>query len=150
MCMSYETHCNCGMGLAGFNFRDEIMSEKTISGLYCPQCSGTINFDPDTMLADNGWIIDYDMEIAQFEAQKLKTISRKLSPDFIFDEGYCTWRGVYPSDHIDSVAERSEIIKLAKTDPKKYLEEIKNLALNRMERLAKEGWRKAAESMLAV
>lgn len=61
------------------------------------------------------------------------------------EEGYCAWRGIYPSDHIDSAIERSEIIRLAKIDPKKYMQEMKEWANRRMERLSREGWRKANE-----
>lgn len=131
--------------MAGFNFKDELMTGDVISRLYCPQCSKDIKFSSETMIADNGWIIEYDMDIARFQSQKIKTGGLNIPPDFIFDEGYCTWRGIYPTDHIDSVVEREEVVKLAKVDPKRYLQEIKNWANRRMERLAKEGWRKANE-----
>ncbi len=143
MCMAYETNCLCGRGMAGFNFKDEIMTYEVIKGLYCPSCSTNIKLEPDSMIADNGWIIEYDMDIARFQAQKIKKSSDEITPEFIFDDGYCTWRGIYPTDHIDSVREREEIVKLSKVDPKKYLEEIKDWARRRMERLNEEGWRKA-------
>lgn len=145
MCVAYELSCSCGSGLAGFNFKDEAMTGEVISRLYCPECSDDIKFNPETMLADNNWIIEYDMDIARFQAQKIKLAPGNITPDFIFDEGYCTWRGVYPADHIDSTIERTEILKLAKINPRKYLEEMKEWANRRMERLAKEGWRKANE-----
>ena len=96
------------------------------------------------MLFDNGWIIEYDMDIARFMMQKISR-SDEISPGFLFDEGYCTWKGVYPNDHIDSTREREELVKLATTDRKKYFEEFKKWGVNRMERLAQEGWRKARE-----
>lgn len=145
MCVAYEMNCKCGSGLAGFNFKDEIMTGETISSLYCPECSRDIRFDPETMLADNGWVIEYDMDIARFHSRKIKPLPDDINPEFIFDKGYCTWRGVYPADHIDSAIERSEIIKLAKINPRKYLEELKEWANRRMDRLSKEGWRKADE-----
>lgn len=141
--MAYEINCSCGDGLAGFSFKNEVMSADVITGLYCPRCSGKIPFNPETMVADNGWIIDYDMEVAQFQAGKIKVMPDGVTPDFIFDEGYCSWRGIYPTDHIDSVIEREEIVKLAKINPKKYLEEIREWANSRMEKLSKAGWRKA-------
>jgi hypothetical protein len=52
---------------------------------------------------------------------------------------------VTPTDHIDSVKEREALALLAKTDRKRYFEEIKSWATGRMERLAREGWRKANE-----
>jgi hypothetical protein len=136
--------------MAGFNFRNEVMSGEIIRRIYCPECSGDISFDPATMVADNGWIIEYDMEIARFQSLKLPVKADDITPDFIFDEGYCTWRGVYPSDHIDSVLERTEILELAKINPRKYLEEMKEWANTRMERLTQEGWRKAREHTKAA
>jgi hypothetical protein len=68
-----------------------------------------------------------------------------VTPEFIFDEGYCTWRGVYPGDHLDSAREREELLKLAKTDKKRYFEEFAGWGIKRMERLALQGWRKANE-----
>ncbi len=143
MCMAFEMNCACGNSMAGFNFKDEVMSEEVIKGLYCPSCSRSVEFDPASMVSDNGWVIEYDMDIARFQSHKIKTFTEDITPEFIFDEGYCTWRGIYPTDHIDSIKEREEIVKLAKVNPKKYLEEIKDWARNRMERLREEGWRKA-------
>lgn len=143
--MAHEISCRCGKGLAGFNFRNEIMSGEVINSLYCPDCSRDVTVDPSTMLADNGWVIEYDMEVARFQAQKIPAPPEAVTPGFIFDKGFCTWRGLYPSDHIDSVAERQEIIMLAKINPRKYLEEMKEWAGKRMERLEREGWRKARD-----
>jgi hypothetical protein len=96
------------------------------------------------MLEDNGWVIGFDMEVARFMLQKAVPAGR-VTPEFIFDEGYCTWRGVTPSDHLDSIRERNELLQLAQTDRKRYFEEFKNWSNNRMARLAREGWRKANE-----
>lgn len=139
MCVAYEINCSCGNGMAGFNFKDEIMTGDVINRLYCPQCSKDIKFNPETMIADNDWIIEYNMDIARFHAPKIKTGGLNITPEFIFDEGYCTWRGIYRTDHIDNTVERAEVVKLAKTNPKGYLEEIKDGANNRMTRLSKGG-----------
>ena len=144
MCQDHKMSCKCGQSSASLNFRDDILPQEVVSGLYCPQCSTGVAVNPSTMLADNGWILEYDMDIAGFMKQKLSAAAA-LTPEFLFDEGYCTWRGVYPNDHIDSAREREELLKLAKTDKKKYFEEFKNWGVNRMERLAREGWRKAHE-----
>lgn len=141
MCMDHRINCKCGSSSAGFNFKNEVLPVKVVNGLYCPRCSSDIKFDHHTMMADNGWVIEYDMEVA--EAMKSRLPTQKVSPEFIFDEGYCTWRGVYPTDHVDSVRERMDLIKLSKEDPIRYLQEFKNWGKLRMERLAKEGWRKA-------
>jgi hypothetical protein len=133
--------CRCGKQSASFNFKEEIMPIEVVDRLYCPACSGDIKYDPESMLMDNGWVIEYDMDVARFSEQKLA--HRKITPELLFDEGYCTWRGVSPTDHIDSVREREELVKLAKINPKKYLDEFRKWGIERMERLAHEGWRKA-------
>ncbi len=145
MCMAHEMSCSCGNSTAGFNFKNEIMSGDVINRIYCPECSRDIGFDPETMISDNGWVIEYDMEVARFQSCTLPVAPGEVTPDFIFDAGYCTWRGIYPTDHVDSVTERTEILKLAKMNPRKYLEEMKEWATARMERLTREGWRKTRE-----
>jgi hypothetical protein len=142
--MDHAKTCSCGRNSASFHFKDDVLPFEVISQLYCPSCSGSVGFNPGTMLPDNGWIIEYDMEIARFMGRTLPG-SSALNPEYLFDEGYCTWRGVYPADHIDSARERQALADLAKTDPKKYFNELKSWANTRMERLAREGWRKANE-----
>jgi hypothetical protein len=142
--MDHSLNCSCGKGSASFNFRNDVLPFEVIIKLNCPACSQSAPFDPSTMIVDNGWMLEFDMEIANFMLQKAAHGGR-VTPEFIFDEGYCTWRGVTPSDHIDSVRERNELLKLAQTDRKRYFEEFKNWGINRMERLAREGWRKANE-----
>lgn len=141
MCMDHKKTCVCGSQTASFNFRDEVMPPEIIDRLYCPQCSTDISFDAETMIRDNNWIIHFDMDIARFSGHKLS--GAEVTPDYLFDQGYCTWRGVYPMDHIDSVKEREELVKLARINPRKYLDEIKKWGNDRMDRLAGEGWRKA-------
>ncbi len=146
MCMEYSMSCVCGSREASFNFRDEVMPPEVISRLYCPDCSKDTAYDPGSMINDNGWIIEYDMEIAEFSALKLPmSLREQLSPEMLFDEGYATWRGVYPGDHIDSAQEREELARLAKIDPRGYIQKIKTWGIERMERLRAEGWRKANE-----
>jgi len=133
--------CSCKTNAASFNFKDDILPEEVIGGLYCPNCSGQADFNAETMLRDNGWVIEYDMEVAGFMSQKLPL--KDITPEAIFDEGFCTWRGVYPTDIADSVREREELAKLSKINPRKYLDEIKKWGQERMQRLEAEGWRKA-------
>lgn len=144
MCVDHSINCTCGRNHASFNLKDDVLPYEVITRLYCPACSRDVVRDPATMLEDNGWIIEYNMDIARFMLQKT-TPENLVTPEYIFDEGYCTWRGVTPSDHIDSVHEREQLIQLAKTDRKRYFEEIRSWGNSRMERLAREGWRKAHE-----
>ena len=148
MCVDHSKTCTCGKNSASFNFRDNVLPFEAVAHLYCPDCSKDVAYDPTSMLFDNGWLIEFDMEAARFMMQKIAPAS-DVTPEFLFDEGYCTWRGVYPGDHIDSVVERGELMKLAKTDKKRYFEEFKTWGIKRMARLAQAGWRKANERELA-
>jgi hypothetical protein len=141
MCVEHKKVCICGQNSASFQFRDEIMPEEVIERLHCPVCSSRVQYDGETMVRDNGWIIQYDMDVVRFMRQKLPVAD--VTPGYLFDEGYCTWDGIYPTDRVDSVREREELVDLAKTDKKKYIERFRTWGINRMDRLAKEGWRKA-------
>lgn len=143
MCVDHKVKCCCGNNTASFNFKPGAMPVEVIRRLYCPECSKEAAYDSTTMINDNGWIIEFDMDIARFMGRNLPI--EEITPNFLFDEGYCTWRGIYPTDYKDSIREREEIIKLAKTDPKRYFREIRGWGIKRMERLAAEGWRKANE-----
>jgi len=146
MCMEHRVVCKCGKQDASFNFKNEVMPPETIEALYCPECSKKIELDSQKMIHDNGWVIHYDMDIAGLYGKRLPAHeAENVSPELLFDKGYVTWRGVYPGDHIDSVHERQELSKLAKTDPKKYFQEMKSWAITRMARLKDDGWRKADE-----
>lgn len=72
-----------------------------------------------------------------------KHIKGGIAPGLLFDQGYCSWNGVYPGDHLDSVREREQIIALAKTGPGEYIRKLRTWAVGRMEKLKNEGWRKA-------
>lgn len=146
MCMEYSIRCNCGKKQASFNFKNEIMPPEVIESLYCPDCSKDIPVNTSNMLKDKDWVIQFDMEVANLYNNKLPdNDARNLCPEVLFDSGYATWRGVYPGDHIDSVKEREELVKLANINPKKYFIEMRSWATSRMERLKEEGWRKARE-----
>jgi hypothetical protein len=144
MCVDHSLNCSCGKTHASFHFRDDALPFEIVTNLYCPDCSHDVTHNPETMVADNGWLIEYDMDVARFLMQKEAPASA-VTPEFLFDEGYCTWLGMTPTDHIDSVKERTHLAQLAKSDVRRYFEEIKTWGNTRMERLAREGWRKAIE-----
>ncbi len=144
MCVDHSINCHCGKTHASFNFRDDVLPLEAITALYCPSCSGSVARDPETMLVDNDWIIAFNMEVVRFLLAAVAPADR-VTPEFVFDEGYCTWRGVTPTDHIDALREREELLGLAKTDPKRYFTEIRTWGNSRMARLAREGWRKAGD-----
>jgi len=144
MCMEFSLKCQCGKRQASFHFQDNVMPPEVINRLYCPECEREGLSRSDSAIEDNGWAVEYDMEVAAFSAVNMPGhLREKMSPDMLFDEGYATWRGIYPGDHIDSVAEREEILKIAKVDPREYMVRIREWATSRMDRLASEGWRKA-------
>jgi hypothetical protein len=144
MCLEIRKTCQCGSRSAQFHMRDNIMSQEVLAGLYCPECSGDVELDPDTMLMDNGWIIEYDMELAKFLAvSKLMVDPETVRPGFVFDGGYACWQEMYPGEQQDVLEERREILALQKEDPARYLKEISSWNIARIQRLKADGWRKA-------
>jgi hypothetical protein len=103
-------------------------------------------FDAESMLSDNGWVLQYDMEAARTCTLNLPhLVEGGVTPERIFDEGYATWLGIYPGDQDDSRGEREELVTLARTDPREYMNRMRTWAVSRMERLRQDGWRKARE-----
>ena len=145
MCMDHSLHCRCGAKSASFQFKDALLPPEVITDLRCPQCSPGIEFDPRSMLQDNGWVIAYNMDVARFMLNRFPEPAGGITPEFLFDEGYGTWRSMTPTDGIDSVREREQILQYAKTDPKRSFAELRAWGTDRMTRLAQEGWRKARE-----
>lgn len=143
MCMAHERRCVCGAAAASFHFRDNLFTEQVIDELYCPSCAKGVAVDPSRMISDNGWVISYRMETAR---SKGKNLYQDVTPEILFDEGYCTWRGLYPGDHIDSLQERQALAALAKTDPAEYVRKLRTWATDRVARLSHEGWRKAQKA----
>ncbi len=144
MCMEVKLRCECGAREAEFNLRDNIMPPEVIVSLYCPACSPHVSFDPETMLNDNGWVIEYDMEMARFMAvSKLGLPPEVVTPAFLFDEGYATWKELYPGELEDIKEEKEAIVAILKEDPHRYFRELREWAQARIERLKAEGWRRA-------
>lgn len=143
MCMRIEFPCQCGEENAQFNNLNNILPPSVIEKVYCPECSSKVTVNKDTMLVDNNWIIEYDMEQVKFLLAKMDIPAAQITPEFVFDERYSTWQGVTPTDMVESIREREEIVKLAKVDKKKYVETIKSWSINRMQAFMDAGWRKA-------
>lgn len=144
MCMSHHMRCECGLGRAELSFRDNVLNARVVSRLYCPTCSPGVDFDPESMLSDNGWVLKYDMALARSLSLNFAELRGvRLSPEAIFDEGYATWLGMYPGELVESRAEREELKALSKTDPREYFRRMRQWANSRMERFKEQGWRKA-------
>lgn len=144
MCVEVKKKCQCGSRQAQFHLRDNIMSPRVLDRLFCPACSAGASLNRETMLTDNGWIIEYDMPLARmYGLTKLSLAAEAISPEFIFDQGYATWREMYPGETDDIAGERERIIARKDEDPGRYLQEINAWAINRINRLKEAGWRKA-------
>jgi len=144
MCMEVKVRCNCGAQEASFNLRDNILPPEVVDALYCPACSRGVSFDPARMLRDRDWVIAYDMELARFMmSAKLGMDPEAVTPEFLFDEGYATWKETYPGELAEIEAEKERIVALLREDPRRYFEELRRWTQARVERLKAEGWRKA-------
>jgi hypothetical protein len=96
------------------------------------------------MLMDNGWVIEYDMDLARFLlTSRLLLEKEQIQPGYIFDSGYACWLEMYPGEKGDILEERAEIMKLQQENPRQYLREISRWNIDRIQRLKEEGWRKA-------
>jgi len=144
MCIEVRKTCECGKHQVQFHLRDNIMSNEVIVTLYCPECSKEAEIDRNTMLTDNNWVIEYDIELAQFlAAAKLQLPPDTVNPGFLFDGGYATWQEMYPGEQQDILQERKGIMDLLKSDSREYLRQINSWNIARVERLKADGWRKA-------
>lgn len=149
MCMSNEVVCGCGKEKVSFHYGDSILPEEIIMAVYCPECSG-VDFNPLTMIKDNDWVIEYDLDVARMFTNQLKVKKEDITPDFIFDSGFATWNGYTPNDLKAAAKEKTVLLELAKLDMRKYLSEIKNWTESRLKRLSEEGWRKAKNVLAAA
>jgi predicted house-cleaning noncanonical NTP pyrophosphatase (MazG superfamily) len=145
MCMMESRRCVCGSKTAHLNFRDNLLTPEILVSLYCPLCSPQANFDPETMVADCGWIMEYDMEGAQAIFIK-RNQNRDLTPEIIFDEGYLTWQGFSPADHEIRTELHQKLAPLIQEDMKQFLESLKTEWLAHVERLKAAGWRRAQQA----
>lgn len=145
MCFMESRRCACGQRLAYLNFRDNILPPEILVNLYCPECSPQVNFDPESMVSDCGWVMEYDMEGAQIFFLR-RGLNRTLSPEMIFDEGYLTWQGFSPLDHEVRVELHQRLAPLLQADMKQFLESLKTEWLAHVEQLKAEGWRRARQA----
>ncbi len=142
--MQIAVACKCGKGRAFFNLRDNLLPAQVVVALYCPECSPGVSFNPNTMVKDNGWIVEFDMDVARFYiSEKLSIDPEDVTPEFVFDDGWATWRGIYPGEEDERAKELDELKAILGEDPRRYFEAFRDWATRRMERLRKEGWRKA-------
>ncbi|MEW6429333.1 MAG: hypothetical protein AB1568_15000 [Thermodesulfobacteriota bacterium] len=144
MCREVRKQCQCGRQQVQFHLRDNVMIPEVISRLFCPECPGDTGFVESTMITDNGWIIEYDMELARaLGVRKLQLDADEITPAVIFDGGYACWLETYPGEREEIREEKCRIMELLKVDQKKYLEAIHSWNIDRVARLKADGWRRA-------
>ncbi|MCB2181853.1 MAG: hypothetical protein KQH63_07500 [Desulfobulbaceae bacterium] len=144
MCVEVKKQCECGKKEAQFHLRDNIMDSEVIDRLFCPSCSPGKPLNHESMIEDNGWIIEYDLTLARmYGISKLSMSAEQMNAAFIFDQGYATWREMYPGETEDIAGEREKIIAKKDENPQQYLQEINAWAITRINQLKAEGWRKA-------
>ena len=147
MCIDVRKTCECGTHTVQFHLRDNIMPPQVIFRLFCPSCPGNSAFDNGSMLYDNDWIIEYDMDLAQTMLEKkLQTDPEDVNPEFIFDKSYACWQEMYPGEQKDIKEDREKIIELLQQDRNVYLHAMQNWNIERIERLKSAGWRKVLQA----
>ena len=149
MCQSYRRPCACGQKTAEIFFGKMVLDESAVSGLYCPECSGTVEFDSSTMVEDNRWILELDREVLQAFAPRMQMDATEITANRVFDEDYVTWVGFSPEDNVQRSQERSEIAQRHQGDLKGQFEALKKWAVDRERRFQDEGWRKAVRGKAA-
>lgn len=145
MCSNYQVVCRCGENRANMLFRNHILPPESVSNLYCPKCSPGVAFDRERMIADSRWILEFDMDLARACLWSVQLSIDRLSPAFLFDEGYATWNGFTPIELEEKLLERQKIVTLASQNMRHYLAEIKRWGCERVQRLRDAGWRKAQD-----
>ncbi|MBU2603288.1 MAG: hypothetical protein KKA32_14170 [Actinobacteria bacterium] len=114
--------------------------------IHCPDCHESVEFHPATMVDDNGWILEYDMELAGFHLEargRAPENPKELTPEWIFDHDFSTWNGLTPTDAFDKPMEMHELMAETKGDARANFEALKSWTKERTGRLADRGWRKA-------
>ncbi len=142
MCMNQRRFCVCGRNSVFLVFRDNLLPPEILLSLYCPQCRHEAVWDETTMLADCGWILEYDVDRAQGYFN-LRGIRQRATPEFIFDEGYLSWQGLAPGDEEVNARLHRRLAPLVRQDYALYLKSLKAEWTAHVAGLKAEGWRKA-------
>lgn len=142
MCYSVRRTCVCGREEAEFMHRDNILPADILVNLYCPACREQAAWDPQYMVEDNGWILEYDIEGARFLMWQ-RGITREITPEFLLDEGYLSWNGLAPHDLEERKRLHAGLAPLLRQDRLAYIEALKKTMLAHVAALKAAGWRKA-------
>jgi len=145
MCFHQRIRCFCGKNEAFLFYRDNVLPEEVLVEVFCPDCRSMAEWDPESMIDDGGWILHYDMEIASFYL-KQKGINVKPTPEFLFDQEYCSWYGLSPDDIDANIRLTEELAPLKDKNLALYFNTFRKKRLERVEKLKKQGFRKALNS----
>ncbi len=96
MCDSYHLPCRCGRKSAEIFFGKMLLDQRSVTTLFCPECSDGHADDRPERVWDNGWILELDMEIIKNHAATFGIDAAELTAGWVFDGGYVTWAGIYP------------------------------------------------------
>lgn len=142
MCMNQRRFCECGGDSAFLSFRDNLLPPEILLQLYCPRCAPPAAWDRDTMLADCGWVLEYDIDRAQ-NYFDLRGIKHPVTPAYLFDEGYLSWLGLAPGDHDVNARLHKSLAHLIDQDLALYLKSLTAEWTAHVAGLKAAGWRKA-------
>lgn len=142
MCLQVRRPCFCGRNSAFLSFRDNLLTPQVLVNLFCPACQGQAKFNQGTMLADCGWVLEYDMPRAQALLRQ-RGVKSRVTPQTIFDEGYLTWLGLSPRDQEVNTRLHKRLAPLIDQDLHLYLATLKAEWLAHVAALKTAGWRKA-------
>ncbi len=146
MCLHQTVKCVCGKGKAYMFHRDSILPEEVLIELFCPECSSSVKVDPSCMICDAGWIIHYDMDIASYFLKQRGIQVENLTPEFIFDNDYCSWYGLSPNDIDENTKLTRELAYLKDVSMLDYIEAFKSKRLEQVKKLKSMGFRKAQDA----
>ena len=85
MCQSYRKPCACGQKTSEIFFGKMVLDESSVRGVYCPECSTTVELDPKTMVPDNGWVLELDEDVIAAYAPRMEMTSDDVTAEKVFD-----------------------------------------------------------------
>jgi len=142
MCLNERRFCVCGRNSAFLMFRDNLLPGEILVNLFCPDCPGPAVWEAATMLADCGWILEYDVDRAQ-AFFNLRGVRGPATPESIFDQGYLAWQGFAPGDGEVNARLHRRLAPLIEQDLALYLKSLRRAWVAHVAALKAAGWRKA-------
>ena len=142
MCMNQRRFCECGHNSAFLSFRDNLLPPEILLKLYCPRCAPPAAWDEATMLADCGWVLEYDVDRAQ-NYMDLRGLRQRATPAYLLDSGYLSWQGLAPGDQEVNAQLHRRLEPLVRQDYALYLKMLKTEWTAHVAGLKAAGWRKA-------